>query len=149
MADSEDITNIALRRSIFYPAAEIYSNSPSGFWEFGPVGEAIRRKIIEFWRKEFVQKEGFAEIYGAQILPEAVFKASGHLINFNDPVAQCKKCKSLHRADQLIAEKIKELGFSIKLVSVTNFLPSLTSGASMPLNIGSVNFPTGFPLYIS
>ncbi|MDO8647334.1 MAG: glycine--tRNA ligase [Candidatus Diapherotrites archaeon] len=109
MADSEDITNIALRRSIFYPAAEIYSNSPSGFWEFGPVGEAIRRKIIEFWRKEFVQKEGFVEIYGAQILPEAVFKASGHLTNFNDPIVQCKKCKALHRADQLIAEKIKEI----------------------------------------
>ncbi|HIH33579.1 MAG TPA: glycine--tRNA ligase [Candidatus Diapherotrites archaeon] len=109
MADSEDITNLALRRNFFYPAAEIYSNAPSGFWEFGPSGEAMRRKLVEFWRKEFVQKEGFAEIFGSQILPEAVFKASGHLQNFNDPIAQCKKCKSLHRADQLIAEKISEI----------------------------------------
>jgi len=106
MANSDDIANLALRRNFFYPSAEIYPNSPSGFWEFGPAGEAFRRKIIEFWRKEFVQKEGFSEIYGAQILPEAVFKASGHLTNFNDPIVQCKKCKSLHRADQLIAEKI-------------------------------------------
>jgi len=109
MASSEDITNLALRRSIFYPGAEIYSNSPSGFWEFGPTGEALRRKIIDFWRKEFVQKECFVEIYGSQILPEAVFKASGHLTNFTDPIVQCKKCKSTFRADQLIAEKIHKI----------------------------------------
>lgn len=107
MANSEDLVNLALRRSLFYPAAEIYSGSPGGFWEFGPVGEKIRRKIIDVWRKELVEKEGFLEIFGAQILPEAVFKASGHLASFSDPIVQCKKCNSLHRADQLIAEKIK------------------------------------------
>ena len=109
MASSEDITNLALRRSIFYPAAEIYSNAPSGFWEFGPVGESLRRKLIDFWRREFVQKEGFVEIFGSQILPEPDFKASGHLTNFNDPIVQCKKCKSSFRADQLIAEKIHKI----------------------------------------
>ncbi len=105
MAVSEDLVNLALRRSLFYPAAEIYAGSPSGFWEFGPIGEKIRRKIIDLWRKEFVEKECFLEIFGAQILPEAVFKASGHLASFSDPIVQCKKCNSLHRADQLIAEK--------------------------------------------
>ncbi len=107
MASSEDLVNLALRRSLFYPAAEIYSGSPSGFWEFGPVGEKVRRKIVDLWRKDFVEKEGFFEIFGAQILPEAVFKASGHLASFSDPIVQCKKCNSLHRADQLVAEKIK------------------------------------------
>jgi len=104
----DDIVNLAARRSLFYPSAEIYPNSPSGFWDFGPDGETIRRKIIEFWRNELVEKEGFVEIYGAQILPEAVFKASGHLESFNDPITQCAKCNSLHRADKLIEEKTKE-----------------------------------------
>lgn len=106
---SEDLMNLALRRSLFYPAAEIYSGAPSGFWEFGPVGEKIRSKVIDLWRKELVEKEGFLEIHGAQILPEAVFKASGHLASFSDPIVQCKKCNSLHRADQLIAEKTKDI----------------------------------------
>ncbi|MCX6798560.1 MAG: glycine--tRNA ligase [Candidatus Diapherotrites archaeon] len=101
----EDLVNLALRRSLFYSAAEIYAGSPSGFWEFGPVGEKIRRKIIDLWRKELVEREGFLEIFGAQILPEAVFKASGHLASFADPIVQCKKCNATHRADQLIAEK--------------------------------------------
>jgi len=53
----EEIVNLALRRSLFYPAAEIYANSPGGFWDFGPDGHTIRRKVVELWRKEFVEKE--------------------------------------------------------------------------------------------
>ena len=103
----EETNNLAMRRSLYYPAAGIYSNAPSGFWDFAGAGEKIRRKIVDLWRKELVEKEGFVEIYGAQILPEQVFKASGHLESFNDPIVQCRKCNSLHRADQLISEKTK------------------------------------------
>ncbi len=95
----------ASRRSIFYPSSEIY-NGPAGLWNFGPYGEAIRRKIIEFWRKEFVQKEDMLEIYGSQIMPNNVFKASTHLTNFNDPLVECKKCRSKFKVDELIENKI-------------------------------------------
>ena len=105
----DDTINLALRRALFYPAAEIYSSSASGFFDFGPDGETIRRKIIDFWRNELVEREGFFEIYGAQILPEEVFKASGHLESFNDPIVQCSKCHSLHRADKIIEEKINDV----------------------------------------
>ncbi|MBN2067567.1 MAG: glycine--tRNA ligase [Candidatus Diapherotrites archaeon] len=101
----EEIVNLALRRALFYPAAEIYSSAASGFFDFGPLGETIRRKVIGLWRKQLVEKEGMLEIFGAQILPEDVFRASGHLENFNDPIVQCRKCNSLHRADNLVAEK--------------------------------------------
>ena len=82
----EELVNLALRRSLFYPAAGIYSSAPSGFFDFGPDGETIRRKLISFWRKQLVEREGMVEIFGAQILPEDVFRASGHLENFNDPI---------------------------------------------------------------
>ena len=104
----EDITNLALRRMLYFPTAEIYGGL-AGFWDFGPIGQRIRRKIVEFWRKELVEREGFVEISGSQILPEAAFKASGHLDNFNDPIVQCNKCKSLFRADNLIADHTKEI----------------------------------------
>jgi len=42
-------------------------------------------------------------------LPESVFKSSGHLSSFNDPVVQCEKCNSFHRADQLIEAVTKEV----------------------------------------
>lgn len=100
------LMELASRKSIFYPAAEIYPNSPAGFWDFGPVGQAIRRKIIDFWRYELVQKENMLEIHGSQILPESVFIGSGHLKSFADPIVQCTKCKKYERADKLIEEVI-------------------------------------------
>lgn len=104
MTTYEDIVNLAQRRSLFYPSSEIYQNAPAGLYNFGHYGAAIKRKIVELWRKELVQKENFLEIDGAQIMPEDVFKASGHLTNFNDPVTQCQKCNTIHRADKLLTE---------------------------------------------
>ncbi|MDO8428237.1 MAG: glycine--tRNA ligase [Candidatus Diapherotrites archaeon] len=103
---AEDIVNLALRRSLFFPASEIYSNSPSGFWDFGPIGTKMRFKVLDFWRKNLVESLGFLEIHGAQILSEDVFRASGHLSNFADPIVKCKKCQTVFRADQLIQEHI-------------------------------------------
>jgi glycyl-tRNA synthetase len=104
MTKYEDVVNWALRRGVFFPSSEIYANAPAGFYEFGPYGATIRRKIIETWRKEIVNKTGMLEIYGAQIMPADVFKASGHLASFNDPVSQCVKCQVLHRADKLLED---------------------------------------------
>ncbi|MBU1939919.1 glycine--tRNA ligase [Candidatus Micrarchaeota archaeon] len=99
-----DLMNLALRRSLFYPSAEVYPNAPSGFWEFAMEGAAIRRNIASMWRRELVRAEGMVEISGAQILPEIAFEASGHLANFNDPLTQCEKCHALWRVDTMLGE---------------------------------------------
>ncbi|MEM0360605.1 MAG: glycine--tRNA ligase [Candidatus Diapherotrites archaeon] len=104
----EELFNLALRRQLYFPSAEIYAGSPAGFWDFGPIGVRIRNKIVDFWRKELLEKEGLLEIDGSVVLPKPVFEASGHLDSFNDPIVQCSKCRALHRADQLIEEKTSE-----------------------------------------
>ncbi|MEM4239640.1 MAG: glycine--tRNA ligase [Candidatus Woesearchaeota archaeon] len=108
MSKYDDVVNWALRRGIFFPASEIYANAPAGFYDFGPYGAAIRRRIIDVWRKELVQKTGMLEIYGCQIMPADVFKSSGHLASFNDPVTQCAKCNTIHRADKLLEDATGE-----------------------------------------
>ncbi len=100
----EEIQSLASRRGLFFPTAEIYSDSPGGFWEFGSTGARLKRKIVNFWRKELVEKENFLEIEGSQILPKPVFESSGHLKNFNDPIVQCKKCHSFYRVDRMLEE---------------------------------------------
>lgn len=105
----EEFINLSLRKNLFFPSAEIYANSPSGFWEFGPIGNRIRRKVLDVWRKNLLDKEGFEEIAGSVILPEAVFVASGHVKSFCDPIVRCLKCSSLHRADKLISDAINEI----------------------------------------
>lgn len=108
MTKYEDAVNLALRRSLFYPSSEIYANSPAGFYNYGPYGCAIKRKIIESWRKELVQKENMLEIDGTICMPADVFKASGHLTGFNDPITKCKKCGAVYRADKLLTEITKK-----------------------------------------
>jgi glycyl-tRNA synthetase len=89
----EKIVEIAKRRGIIFPTAEVYGGA-SGFFEYGPIGLLLKRKIEESWRNFFVKPENIVEIDGCTILPEPVFEASGHLKSFVDPIAQCKKCKA-------------------------------------------------------
>lgn len=117
----ENVQRICANRGIIFPTAEIYSTI-SGFFDYGPVGTLLKRKLIEYWKEFFVKSEdNIFEIDGCVVLPEKVFIASGHLKSFVDPITQCKKCKSIHRADQLIEEKTKKFleGKSIKELTET------------------------------
>jgi glycyl-tRNA synthetase len=102
--DMEKITEIAKRRGFYWLGSDIY-NPIAGFWHYGPVGLALKKKIEDAWRNTFVKGEGFYEIEGTDIMPESVFKASGHIKGFSDPLVQCKKCNSLYRADKLIEKE--------------------------------------------
>ena len=116
MSRLEDIQKVCLRRGIIFPTAEIYSTI-SGFFDYGPVGSLLKKKVIEYWREFFIRpEEKILEIEGSTLLPKEVFLASGHLKSFVDPITQCKKCKSIFRADQLIETKTGEFveGKSVK-----------------------------------
>jgi len=87
-------------------SAEAYPNTPAGFWDYGPLGVAIKNRYVELWRRNLVKRDEMIEIDAAQIMPMAVFEASGHLSNFTDPIVICGKCHSLYRPDKLIEEKL-------------------------------------------
>ncbi|MCX6775702.1 MAG: glycine--tRNA ligase [Candidatus Micrarchaeota archaeon] len=100
----QKVMEIALKRSILIPSNELYS-PVGGFYDYGPVGKALKRKIEDCWRDLFLRREGNFEIETVYILPEAVLKASGHLSCFGDPVVGCSKCGKKFRADHLLEEK--------------------------------------------
>ncbi len=100
----EQIMQLALERGFYFPSCEIYADAPAGFWEYGPSGVSLKNKFIELWRRELVRRDKMWEIDGSQIMSQSVFVASGHLTSFADPVIACQKCKSIYRADKLIAE---------------------------------------------
>lgn len=114
MGKADALMDVAIRRCIIIPSSEIYG-SPAGFYDYGPVGASIKRKLENLWRTEMLQKEGFHEIETSMIVPEAVLKASGHADNFADPIVTCKKCKSRYRADHLLSEDegVKKLGIKL------------------------------------
>lgn len=100
----EQIMQLALERGFYFPSCEIYSDAQAGFWEYGPSGVSMKNKFIELWRRELVRRDKMWEIDGSQIMSQSVFVASGHLSSFADPVVTCQKCRSIFRADKMIAE---------------------------------------------
>ncbi len=101
----DKILEVALKRSIIIPSAEIY-NPIAGFYDYGPVGALIKRKIENQWRQLFIRNNGFHEIETASIYPEIVFRASGHADHFADPLVTCKKCGTKTRADKLLEDNV-------------------------------------------
>lgn len=97
----EQVTELARRRGFMWPSFELYGGA-AGFYDYGPLGARLKRRIEDIWRRFFVIGEGFAEIECPTIGIEEVFRASGHLSGFSDPLTECKDCKEIYRADHLI-----------------------------------------------
>jgi len=104
----DDVTRLAQQKGFFFKSADSYPNSPAGFWDYGPLGVSMRNNLVELWRRMIVKRDGMLEIDGSQILPKAVFEASGHLSSFTDPFVRCSKCGSVFRPDKLIEERTRK-----------------------------------------
>jgi len=101
-----DVSSLARRRGFIWQSSEIYG-SLAGFYDYGCMGAALKRRWEDAWLKFFLElDDNYHLIDSANILPEAALKASGHLDSFTDPLVECVKCGHAFRADQLIEEKI-------------------------------------------
>ena len=100
---SETLTAYLKEKGFVYgPEPEIYGGI-SGFYAYGPLGKRLKNNIEAVIRKHF-NSQGFFEIEYPIIAPEIVWKASGHLEGFNDPVILTEDGKESYRADKLIEE---------------------------------------------
>lgn len=102
------VMTMAKRRGyIWGPTPEIFGGL-SGFYDLGPLGRRLKENISNFIRNK-LWKLGFWEVESPTIAPEIVWRASGHLEGFTDPIVQCKSCGVVYRADKLILDKFPEL----------------------------------------
>lgn len=88
---------------IWGPEPEIY-NGLAGFYTYGPMGKLLKNKLEDVIRDVFRENK-FYEIEAPIILPREVWKASGHLDTFVDPMILCSACEGSFRADKLVEEK--------------------------------------------
>ena len=92
-----------------YQGSEIYDGL-ANTWDYGPMGVQLKNNIKNLWWKRFVQECPYnVGIDSAIFMNPRVWQASGHVGNFNDPLIDCKQCKSRHRADKLIEAYDPEL----------------------------------------
>src|SRR4051812_48355203 len=95
------VVSLAKRRGFVFPSSEIYGGTRSA-WDYGPLGVELKENVRRQWWKAMVtSRDDIVGIDSAVILAPEVWKASGHLDVFTDPLVECLSCHKRNRADQL------------------------------------------------
>ncbi|MGO8836126.1 MAG: glycine--tRNA ligase [Limisphaerales bacterium] len=96
----EKIVSLCKRRGFIYPSSEIYGGI-NGFWDYGPLGAELKRNVKELWWNTMTrQRDDVVGLEATIIMSPKIWKASGHVDTFSDPMIDCKTCKGRFRADQ-------------------------------------------------
>jgi glycyl-tRNA synthetase len=97
----DTIVSLCKRRGFIFQSSEIYGGAAS-CWDYGPLGVELKNKIKRAWWREFVQRRADMVGLDASILMHpTVWKASGHVDHFTDPMVDCRECRRRFRADKL------------------------------------------------
>ena len=101
-------------RGFVYPGSEIYGGLANA-WDYGPLGVELKNNIKRAWWKKFIQENPHnVGIDAAILMNPQVWVASGHVVNFNDPLIDCKSCKMRYRADNLVDDWNKAQGIDME-----------------------------------
>ena len=87
---TKELATFAKKKGFIYPSSEIYGGL-SGVYDYGHLGAKLKKNFEDLWRRYFLHlDDNFFEIDTANLMHENVFKASGHLENFIDPIVKKK-----------------------------------------------------------
>ncbi len=104
METMEKIVAHAKQYGYVYQGSEIY-NGLANTWDYGPLGVELKNNLKQLWWKEFITKKPQnVGLDSAILMNSNVWRASGHVGGFSDPLLDCKECKTRHRADKLIED---------------------------------------------
>lgn len=113
----ETLTSLAKRRGFVFQASEIYGGL-AGFWDYGPYGVELMNNIKNLWWREMVYAHrNIYGVDGAIIQNPRLWKASGHVAGFTDPMVEDSKNGKRYRADHLAgvdSTDLKELAALLK-----------------------------------
>jgi glycyl-tRNA synthetase len=102
-AKLDAVVSLAKRRGFVFQSGEIYGGTRSA-WDYGPLGVELKDNIKRQWWKAMTRRPDVVGLDSAVILPTPVWKASGHLGAFTDPLTECLSCHKRYREDQMIEE---------------------------------------------
>ena len=111
MANDElfkQIIAFAKEYGFIFPSSEIYDGL-SAVYDYAQLGVELKNNIKKYWWKSMVQyHENIVGIDSAIFMHPTVWKASGHVDAFNDPLIDNKDSKKRYRADVLIEDHIQK-----------------------------------------
>ncbi len=118
----DKIVNLCKGRGFIFAGSEIYGGL-ANTWDFGPLGAELKNNIKKAWWKKFVTEPTTnIGLDSAILMNPSTWRATGHIGGkFDDPLMDCKSCKSRHRADNLIEDYCKKKKITdLNVASMTN-----------------------------
>lgn len=114
----DKLVSLCKNRGFIFPGSEIYGGLANS-WDYGPLGVELKNNVKKAWWKKFVQENPYnTGVDCAILMNPRVWKASGHLSGFSDPLMDCKNCKSRHRADDLVEKYAEKHKLNISVESM-------------------------------
>lgn len=94
------IVSLCKRRGFVFQSSEIYGGLRSAY-DFGPLGVELKRNVAaEWWRRMVHEREDIVGIDASILMHPEVWRASGHVAGFSDPLVDCLNCHERFRGDK-------------------------------------------------
>src|SRR5436190_10860162 len=100
-ASMEKLVSLCKRRGFIYQSSEIYGGI-GGFWDYSPLGAELKRNLRDtWWRAMTREREDVVGLDATIIMHPSIWKASGHVDTFSDPMSDCLVTKKRFRSDHV------------------------------------------------
>ena len=97
----EKITSLCKRRGFIFQSSEIYGGI-QGFWDYGPLGAELKRNVKDAWWTTMTRlRDDVVGLEATIIMAPQIWRASGHVDTFSDPMCDCLLTGKRFRADQV------------------------------------------------
>src|SRR6056300_458936 len=111
--DFKKVISHAKEYGFVFQSSEIYDGL-SAVYDYAQQGVALKNNIKDYWWRAMVQMhDNIVGIDSAIFMHPTVWKASGHVDAFNDPLIDNKDSKKRYRADVLIEDHVAKIEVKI------------------------------------
>jgi glycyl-tRNA synthetase len=98
LTDLNTLVSLSKRRGFVFQSSEIYGGLAS-CWDYGPLGAIMKMNVKRAWWNAMTRRSDIVGLDAAILMHPMVWKASGHVDGFSDPLVDCKDCKTRFRSD--------------------------------------------------
>jgi glycyl-tRNA synthetase len=95
-----DLVALCKQRGFIFQSSEVYGGLNS-CWDMGPYGVELKNNLKNRWWRAMTLRQDVVGVDASILMHPMVWKASGHVDGFSDPLVDCKSCKERYRADKI------------------------------------------------
>lgn len=105
LEDLSTLVSLCKRRGFIFQSSEIYGGLNS-CWDYGPLGASFKLNVKLAWWKAMTRRQDIVGLDASILMHPMVWKASGHIDGFSDPLVDCKKCRNRFRQDTAMVDGV-------------------------------------------